>query len=84
MTIVRIKLSGAIVGERRKVFVESELCIEFQRVYFSVDSEIVLALIQRESYRFNTTYASVRIQQNTNPGDWYWLEGKENIADWIT
>ena len=86
MTIVRIELSGAIVGKRLKVFLESEGRIKFRRVYFLVDSEIVLAMIQRQSYGFNT-YASVRIgeiQQSTNPGDWYWLDGRSNVADWIT
>ena len=67
-------------------FFESESRIKIRQFYFVVDSEIVLAMIQRESYGFNT-YASVRIgeiQQSTNPRDWYWLEGRENVADWIT
>ena len=43
-------------------------------------------MIQRDSYGF-ATYAAVRIgeiQENTNPRDWYWTEGENNIADWLT
>ena len=48
--------------------------------------EIVRAMIQKESYGFNT-YAAVRvgeIQEGTSPNDWYWIEGRLNISDWIT
>ena len=40
-------------------------------------------MIQRESYGFNT-FAATRIgeiQEGTNIADWYWTEGKHNIAD---
>ena len=43
-------------------------------------------MVQKESYGFNT-YAAVRvgeIQAGTSPSDWYWVEGKLNIADCTT
>ena len=44
------------------------------------------SMIQKESYGFNT-FAATRvgeIQQNTNPKEWFWMESKYNIADWLT
>ena len=43
-------------------------------------------MIQKESYGFNT-FVAVRvgeIQDHTNLQNWYWIDGKLNIADWIT
>ena len=51
-----------------------------------MDSEIVRAMVQKESYGFNT-FAAIRvgeIQEGTSPSDWYWVEGKLNIADCTT
>jgi hypothetical protein len=50
---------------------------------FFVDTEIVRAMIQKDSYGFNT-YAAVpigEIQEGTSPSDWHWIEEKLNIAD---
>ena len=43
-------------------------------------------MIQKESYGFNT-FAATRVgevQQNTSPKEWFWMESKYNIADWLT
>ena len=43
-------------------------------------------MINKQSYGFNT-FTAVRIgeiQESTNVGDWYWIEGSKNIVDWIT
>ena len=43
-------------------------------------------MIQKESYVFNT-FAATRIgeiQGSTDPLDWFWIEGSENIADIMT
>ena len=59
---------------------------EFDKEYFILDSQIVRAMVRKESYGFNT-FVAVRIgeiQENTNPRNWYWIEGKNNIADWLT
>ena len=49
-------------------------------------SEIVRAMIQKESYEFNT-FATIHIgefQTSTYREDWTWVESKWNIADWMT
>ena len=46
----------------------------------------LFSLWYKETYGF-ATYAAGwigEIQENTNPCDWYWTEGKNNIADWLT
>ena len=85
-TIVRTELNGALLSKRLSAFIKKESQLIFEKEYFFVDSEIVRAMIQKDSYGFNT-YAAVRIgeiQEGTSPSDWHWIEGKLNIADWIT
>ena len=43
-------------------------------------------MIQKDSYGFNTFVALHigEIQEATNPSDWYWVDGKLNISDWLT
>ena len=43
-------------------------------------------MIQKESYGFNT-FAATRIgeiQKSSHPEEWYWVEGKTNVADILT
>ena len=43
-------------------------------------------MINKDSYGFGT-FAAVRvgeIQNSTEINDWYWTEGRNNIADWTT
>jgi hypothetical protein len=86
ITIVRAELNGALLSKRLSSFIKKESRLNFRKEYFIVDSEIVRAMIQKESYGFNT-YAAVRvgeIQEATAPSDWYWIDGQKNIADWAT
>ncbi|KAL9972900.1 hypothetical protein ACROYT_G019291 [Oculina patagonica] len=86
MSIDRVKLCGAVVNKRLKTFIEKESRYKFTKFYHIVDSQIVYGIVQKESYGFNT-FATTRIgeiQQGTNKDDWYWVESKNNIADWIT
>ena len=83
ITIVRAELNGALLSKRLSSFIKKESRLNFRKEYFITDSEIVRAMIQKESYGFNT-YATVRvgeIQEATAPGDWYWVDGQKNIAD---
>ena len=43
-------------------------------------------MIQKESYGFNTLAATRigEIQENTDPSDWVWIDGGENIVDIMT
>ena len=69
-----------------RVFIQTEVRYTFTAVYHIVDSEIVKAMISKESYGFNT-FAVNRIgeiQQKTDPQEWFWTAGDLNIADWVT
>ena len=86
ITIPRLELNGALLAARLKKFISKEMRLVFAKIYCIVDSEIVRAMIQKESYGFNT-FAGVRIgeiQDLTEKSDWYWIEGSLNIADIIT
>ena len=86
ITIVRLELNGAVLAKRLKETIAKESRLIFEKTYFLVDSEVVKAMIQKESYGFNT-FAGVRIgeiQSATDQSQWYWVEGKKNIADWTT
>ena len=51
-----------------------------------VDSEIVCTMFQKESYGYNTFTATRvgEVQENSDPSEWYWIGGKENITYLIT
>lgn len=86
MSIDRIELCGAIINKRLKVLVQQQCRYHFQKFYHIIDSQIVHAMIQKDSYGFNT-FAATRIgeiQEGTDPKDWYWVESKYNIAVWLT
>ena len=81
-----MELSGAVISKRLCCFIQEELRYQFEKVYHIVDSEIVKAMISKESYRFNTFAANriSEIQSKTEVSEWYWVNGTLNIADWIT
>ena len=86
ITMPRLELNGALMGARVKDFIEKETTMTFKKIYMIVDSEIVRAQIQKESYGFNT-FVGVRIgeiRSLTRPDDWYWVDGSVNIADIIS
>ena len=86
ISIDRIELCRALLNSRLKTFLLKQCRYKFKKCYHIVDSQIVHSMIQKESYGFNT-FAATRvgeIQQNTNPKEWFWMESKYNIADWLT
>ena len=84
--IVRLELAGAVLGKRLRTFIEENSRLEFESIYHIVDSEIVQAMIPKESYGFNTFVANRigEIQEKTDKKEWMWVPGKLNIADWTT
>ena len=85
ISIDRLELCAAVLNTRLTTFIVKECRYKFEKHHI-VDSQIVRAMIQKETYGFNT-FAATRIgeiQQGRNPSDWYWIEGELNIADWIT
>ena len=84
--IVRLELAGAVLSKRLRVFLENNMRYQFNKVYHAVDSEIVKAMISKQSYGFNTFVANRigEIQEKTDPVEWYWMPGDLNISDWLT
>ncbi|CAB4037832.1 Hypothetical predicted protein, partial [Paramuricea clavata] len=87
ISIDRVELCAAVLNKRLIAFIEGISRYQFSGGYYHiVDSQIVRAMIQKETYGFNT-FAATRIgeiQEGTIPADWYWIKGDFNIADWIT
>ena len=52
--IVKLELCGALLGTRLRVFLQDEMRYKFRNVHHIVDSEIVKAMVMKESYGFNT------------------------------
>ena len=69
-----------------KVFIEEQMRLTFEEIVMVVDSEIVRAMVCKESYGFNT-FVGVRIgeiQEATSQDQWFWVDSKNNVADLIT
>ena len=87
LDIVRLELCGAVLNARLYGFISHELDgINFEGVHHIIDSEIVKAMISRDSYGFRTFAANRigEIQDITKKEDWYWVESKLNVADLAT
>ena len=86
--IVRLELCGAVISVRIRRIITREMNLEFSRVIHLTDSEIVHAMLHRQSYGFNTFGANRigEIQQSSSPADWGWISGdpRENISDIVT
>ena len=86
MSIDRIELCGAVLSKSLKELLERESRYRFTRCLYIVDSQIVHAMVRKESYGYNT-FAATRIgeiQSGTNLEDWCCVVGEQNIADWLT
>lgn len=86
LSIPRLELCGAVLGARLREKFASDLPYNFERIYHIVDSMIVKAQIQRESYGFGTFIATrvAEIQDRTKKGEWWWISGESNPADLTT
>ncbi|XP_067950495.1 uncharacterized protein [Watersipora subatra] len=84
----QIELNGAVVSKRVRALIEKECRFQFDSVIQLVDSETVLAILNRCSTRFRI-YEGVRVGeiQAATEGDlscWKWIPGEQNTADWLT
>ena len=86
ITVPRLELCGAILACRLRNFIENEMTWTFNSVTHIIDSEIVRAQIQKDSFRFNTYVANrvSEIQSKTSPNEWYWVTSSLNAADKCT
>ena len=85
--IVRLELCGAVLNTRLYTFIVNEIRdIKFEKVFHIIDSEIVQAMIKKESYGFRSFAANRigEIQEYTEKENWYWVEGSLNVADLTT
>jgi len=84
--IVRIELCGAVLAARMRTTILKEINLQFDKIILLTDSEIVHAMIHRQSYGFNTFAANRigEIQQSSNMEEWGWVPGKFNAADVVT
>ena len=83
-SIVKLEMCGAMLGKRLAKSIQNETRLEIKKRYFIVDSDIVRSMIPKESYGFNT-FIAVRvgkIQECTDPSEWFWIEGELNVAEW--
>ena len=83
---VRNELGGATLASRIKIWIIQESGLSFQNHFHFLDSMIVLAMMKKLSYGFNT-FAGLRvgeIQQKTNLEDWRHIPSGENISDILT
>ena len=83
LDIVRIELCGAVLSKRLREKIQRSIKLEFEEVIHIIDSEIVQAMIWKESYGFNTFSANQigEIKQVTEPKEWRWVAGALNVAD---
>ena len=84
----RMELNGALLSKRCRTAISKEMRYKFERVIQLVDSETVLNMLHKTSYRFQV-YEGVRIGeiQAATQGDmteWAWMPGAKNTADWLT
>ena len=91
VSIPRMELNGAVVGNRVKNFLVNETNLRFEKVYHLVDSSTVLGYIHKECGRFHP-YEGIRIAEihltnlfvNGRLVNWAWISTDFNPADWCT
>ena len=91
ISIPRIELSGAAMGNRLKNFLLKDTSLKFGKVLNLVDSSTVLGYLHKESSNFKQ-FEGIKIAeiQSTNEFKdgklvaWGWVPGSENPADWCT
>ena len=91
VSIPRLELNGAVLGNRIKNFLMEETNLEFEKVYQLVDSSTVLGYVQKECGNFRPfegiRVAEIQTSNNLEDGrlvGWAWVAGDVNPADWCT
>lgn len=86
MSTPRLELCGAVLASRLRRKLVTEMSFRYSKIVHIIDSMIVRAQIQQESYGFGTFVATrvAEIQSITDPTDWWWTQGDHNPADMTT
>lgn len=84
--VIKAELCGAVFATRLKKYFEKHCHIKIKQWIHFVDSQTILAAIQKDSYGFQTFFANRigEIQKAGQVEDWRWIEGRRNIADILT
>lgn len=86
LTTPRLELQAAVTAVRLKDTIVEIFNIQFVRVMFWVDSQIVLNYIKNTSRKFPTFVMNRlnEIRLNSNISDWNFISGNQNPADLCT
>ena len=84
MSIPRLELCGALLGCRLRESIQNEMDYTYCKVVHIVDSTIVQAQIQKESYGFGTFVATkvAEIQNKSDPREWWWTSTDKILQIW--
>ena len=91
MSIPRMELCGAVLGNRIKKFLVKETKFDFAKVYNLVDSSTVLGYLYKECGLFGP-FEGVRVAEVQSSNEFEegrlknfaWVAGSDNPADWCT
>lgn len=88
ISIPQMELNATVIAKRVKKVVDKEMRYSFERVVFLTDTEVVLSQLNNISTRFKlcegVRIGEVQAARDGDMSDWHWVEGKQNIADWLT
>lgn len=86
LTIPRLELQAAVLATRLYQSIAEESRLQFEKVVFFSDSNIVLSWIRSEAREFKP-FVSARvaeIQSNSDPSQWRHVPGELNVADEVS
>ena len=83
LTIPRLELQSAVLASRLGKSILEESRLEFERVIYFTDSQIVLAWIRSHvrNYKPFVSSRAGEIQSNSDPAEWRHINGDLNVAD---
>ena len=90
-SVPRLELNGAVLSKRLGEFVKTTLDYDFENVYHLVDSSTVLGYLHKSDSKLKP-FEGIRVSEIQSAGsfvdgrlfNWFWVEGKDNPADWAT
>ena len=82
-TIPRLELSAAVLGVQLSKFIQREMDLPINTVFFWTDSAAVLQFINNTQKRFNTFVANrlLKIHNGSSPVQWHYVNTCHNPAD---
>ena len=83
LSIPCLELQATLLAVRLADIIKKELTLRMSKTVFWSDSETVLLYILNESRRFHTFVANrvAKIQDSTQPAQWWFVPGHLNPAD---